>query len=79
VPALRAVFSTIQDLAPIRIRATAVAFLIFCQSFLGSGPGPWVTGRLVDSWTFTGALLTAVAQRALGIPFDHPEINELPT
>jgi MFS family permease len=63
-----AVFSTIQDLAPIRIRATAVAFLIFCQNFLGSGPGPWVTGRLVDTWTFTGALLAAVAVGFLSAP-----------
>jgi MFS family permease len=55
------VFSSVQDLAPVRIRATAVAFLIFCHNFLGSGPGPWVTGRLVDNWTFTGALLTAQA------------------
>jgi MFS family permease len=63
-----AVFSTVQDLAPIRIRATAVAFLIFCQNFLGSGPGPWVTGRLADNWTFTGALLTAAAVGFLSTP-----------
>jgi MFS family permease len=63
-----AVFSTVQDLAPVKIRATAVAFLIFAQNFLGSGPGPWVTGRLVDNWTFTGALLTAQAVGFLSMP-----------
>jgi len=62
------VFSTVQDLAPVKIRATAVAFLIFAQNFLGSGPGPWVTGRLVDNWTFTGALLTAAAVGFLSTP-----------
>jgi MFS family permease len=62
------VFSTVQDLAPVKIRATAVAFLIFSQNFLGSGPGPWVTGRLVDNWTFTGALLTAAAVGFLSTP-----------
>jgi MFS family permease len=61
-------FSTVQDLAPVKIRATAVAFLIFAQNFLGSGPGPWVTGRLVDNWTFTGALLTAAAVGFLSTP-----------
>jgi len=66
--AFGAVFSTVQDLVPIRIRATAVAFLIFSQNFLGSGPGPWVTGRLVDNWTFTGALLTAAAVGFLSTP-----------
>jgi hypothetical protein len=45
-----------------------VAFLIFAQNFLGSGPGPWVTGRLVDNWTFTGALLTAAAVGFLSTP-----------
>jgi len=63
-----AVFSTVQDLVPIRIRATAVAFLIFCHNFLGSGPGPWITGRLVDNWTFTGALLTAAAVGFMSTP-----------
>jgi MFS family permease len=63
-----AVFSTVQDLVPVRIRATAVAFLIFCHNFLGSGPGPWVTGRLVDNWIFTGALLTAQAVGFLSTP-----------
>ncbi len=63
-----AVFSTVQDLAPVRIRATTVAFLIFCQNLPGSGPGPWVTGRLIDNWTFTGALLTASAVGFLSTP-----------
>jgi MFS family permease len=62
------VFSTVQDLAPVKIRATAVAFLIFAQNFLGSGPGPWITGRLVDNWTFTGALLTGAAVGFMSTP-----------
>lgn len=33
-----------------------------------AGPGPWVTGRLADNWTFTGALLAAVAVGFLSTP-----------
>ena len=45
-----------------------MAFLIFCQNFLGAGLGPWVTGYLIDNWIFTGALLTAAAVGFLSTP-----------
>lgn len=37
-------FSTMADLAPARCRATAVALLLFCMNFLGTGLGPLITG-----------------------------------
>ncbi len=41
-----AAYSTVQELAPPRSRATAIALMIFSVNFLGAGPGPWVTGWL---------------------------------
>lgn len=42
------VFSSVQDLAPLKIRSTVVAFLIVCINFLGVAPGAFIAGRLSD-------------------------------
>lgn len=41
-------FATIQGLASVRSRATAVAFLVFVNNVIGAGIGPWLIGALSD-------------------------------
>lgn len=41
-------FATVQDLVPIRVRSTIVAFLLFSINFLGVAPGGYVCGALCD-------------------------------
>ncbi len=43
------IFATVQDLVPVRIRSTVVAFLLLALSLLGTGPGPWITGMIGDA------------------------------
>ena len=61
------VFATVQDLAPGRIRATVVAFLLLTINLLGTGPGPWITGMIADRYTIWTGLVTAVAVGYLGL------------
>lgn len=42
------VFATVQDLAPARIRSTAIAFLLLALALLGTGLGPLVVGLIGD-------------------------------
>lgn len=44
------VFSSVQDLAPLKIRSTVVAFLIVCINFLGVAPGALAAGMLSDAF-----------------------------
>jgi MFS family permease len=55
------VFATVQDLAPPRIRATIVAFLLLVINLFGTGLGPWITGMIADRYTIWAGLVTAVA------------------
>lgn len=43
------VFASIQDLVPTHIRATAIAFTLFCINLLGLAPGAYAAGRLSDT------------------------------
>ncbi len=61
------VFATVQDLAPGKIRATIVAFLLLSLNLLGTGPGPWITGMIADRYTIWTGLVTAVSVGYLGI------------
>ncbi len=45
------IFASVQDLAPVRIRATAVAFLLLIINILGTGLGPLVAGKIGDAVT----------------------------
>ena len=54
------IFATVQDLAPAKIRATIVGFLLFSLNMLGSGPGPFITGVIADRTTIYQGLLSAV-------------------
>lgn len=42
------VFAAVQELAPVHIRSTAVAFLLLALNLLGSGLGPFVAGVIGD-------------------------------
>ncbi len=48
------IFATVQDLVPVRIRSTVVAFLLLALSLLGTGPGPWITGLATRPQVSTG-------------------------
>lgn len=43
------IFATVQDLAPVKIRATVVAFLLFVINIIGTGLGPLVAGKIGDA------------------------------
>lgn len=42
------IFATVQDLAPLRIRATAVAFLMLAINIIGTGLGPLIAAIIGD-------------------------------
>ena len=43
------IFATVQDLAPVGIRATVVAFLLLIINIIGTGLGPLVAGKIGDA------------------------------
>lgn len=45
------IFATVQDLAPVRIRATAIALLILIINIIGTGLGPLVAGKIGDLYS----------------------------
>ncbi len=51
------VFAAVQDLAPARIRSTAVAFLMLAVNLLGTGLGPLVAGMIGDAVSLWHGLL----------------------
>jgi predicted MFS family arabinose efflux permease len=54
------VFAVIQQLSPVAIRSTTVAFALLALNLLGVGPGPWITGMIGDSFSLTAGLLSSV-------------------
>ncbi len=42
------IFATVQDLAPLKIRATAVAFLMLAINIIGTGLGPYLAAAIGD-------------------------------
>lgn len=44
------IFATVQDLAPLKIRATAVAFLMLAINIIGTGLGPLTAGVIGDKY-----------------------------
>lgn len=44
------IFATVQDLAPLKIRATAVAFLMLAINIIGTGLGPLTAGAIGDKY-----------------------------
>ena len=41
-------FALVQELVPLRLRALAAAFLLFCLNVIGGGLGPFIVGLLSD-------------------------------
>jgi MFS family permease len=67
-----AVFTSVQELVPHRLRATSVAVLIFLVNLLGVGPGPLIAGRLRDTDRISGythGLTISMIVAAAAIPF----------
>jgi len=63
------VFATIADLAPAHIRSTALAFLLVVLSVLGTGLGPWITGKIGDSYSLEkGLMISSVVGLTAIIP-----------
>src|SRR5262249_43450941 len=51
------VFATVQDLAPARIRSTAVAFLLLALNLIGTGGGPLIAGMIGDAFSLWRGLI----------------------
>jgi MFS family permease len=65
-----ALFSCYQELSPVHVRSTVVAFALLVLNLLGVGPGPLITGMIGDRRGLTLGLLISVAITALAIiPF----------
>jgi MFS family permease len=48
------VYSAVQDLSPVRVRASMVALLLFAVNFFGVSVGAYATGTLADYYTTIG-------------------------
>jgi len=64
------VFAAIQELAPVHVRSSTVAFGLLVTNLLGVGPGPWITGLIGDRSSLTiGLLVSLGVSLAAVIPF----------
>ncbi len=50
-------YTAAQELAPLRMRAFASAFTLFCLTLIGIGCGPWIAGVLSDYFDAQGVAL----------------------
>jgi len=55
------IFATVADLAPPRVRSTALAFMILLLNMLGTGSGAWITGLLGDAYSLELGLSSGAA------------------
>jgi predicted MFS family arabinose efflux permease len=63
-------FSTFQELSPVRARSTMVAFALLVLNLLGVGPGPLITGMIGDARGLSYGLLVSLVVTAMAmIPF----------
>jgi predicted MFS family arabinose efflux permease len=63
-------FSTFQELSPVRARSTIVAFALLVLNLLGVGPGPLITGMIGDRRGLSYGLLVSLVITAMAmIPF----------
>lgn len=63
-------FSAYQELSPVQIRSTVVAFALLVLNLLGVGPGPLITGMIGDSRGLGyGLLLSLVITAFAVVPF----------
>ena len=61
------IFATVQDLAPIRIRATAIAFLMLVINLIGTGLGPLAAGMIGDRYSLWRGLMVCASIGYLSI------------
>jgi MFS transporter, Spinster family, sphingosine-1-phosphate transporter len=63
-------FSAYQELSPVHVRSTIVAFALLVLNLLGVGPGPLITGMIGDTKTLGYGLVLSLIITALAvIPF----------
>ena len=62
------VLAEVQDLAPARIRSTALAFFLMVSNLLGAGLGPLVTGAIGDRRSLTDGFLVSVVVGTASLP-----------
>jgi MFS family permease len=63
-------FAIVQEVSPVRIRSTSVAFALLGLNLLGVGPGPWITGIIGDHASLTrGLLVSTVVACCSIVPF----------
>lgn len=63
-------FSAYQELAPLHVRSTMVAFALLVLNLLGVGPGPLITGMIGDARGLSFGLLVSLIVTACAIiPF----------
>jgi len=63
-------FSTFQELSPVRARSTMVAFALLVLNLLGVGPGPLITGMIGDRSGLSFGLLVSLVVTAMAmVPF----------
>ena len=55
------IFATVQDLAPVKIRATTVAFLLLIINIIGTGLGPLVAAKIGDAQSLWRGLIVCTA------------------
>ena len=61
-------FAAVQEIAPARVRATMVAFLMLCFNLFGIALGPWFSGAIGDVASLTTGLTIAALVSLLGVP-----------
>jgi hypothetical protein len=65
-----ALFSAYQELAPLQVRSTIVAFALLVLNLLGVGPGPLITGMIGDTRSLSLGLTVSVIVTVLAVvPF----------
>lgn len=62
--------ASVQQLSPVGVRSTLVAFTLLVMNLFGVGPGPWITGMIGDRSSLTeGLLLSLAVALAAVVPF----------
>jgi len=64
-----AIFATVQDLVPARVRSTMVGVLLLLVNLLATGLAPWVAGAVGDATSLTRGLVICSLVGFLSIPF----------
>jgi MFS family permease len=63
-----AVFATVQDLVPARLRSSSVGLLLLAMNLLGGATAPWIAGMIGDATNLTRGLVSCALVGFLAIP-----------